>query len=405
MQVDAQLRGAAGLAHQKGGHSGVLDLAHDPADRLVVDLGDVQDVLLRLLHLPQLDHTQDDVELVDELVGIGPHGLHQMAHAGELLRHGGGLGAVLEDGHRAHDLVVLPDGHPVGQGGLAAGNVLEVDVVFRLSGGEQAGQQGIGIELLQRPAQYVGGLLRVEKAQARGVDIDHICVLVDGDDALLQGLQNVLALVEHLAEGVRLIAQQGLLDGAGQIAGQHQGDAGGQESQDGEATHGVQHDLVDAAHPDAHGYKAQQGAVQIMDRGEGAVLRAGDAGACVHLGQLPTQDRERIHIRVDRPHKGGVRAVPDDAVVVGHHDGVNVLDPGDGPVQVVGEHRAVRPVGQKIGHIRRLGQHLGGIHQVAVQVLILHAQGEQQGGGHAQDRGGQDQEQAEGLQLMADRYG
>ena len=304
-----------------------------------------------------------------------------------------------------HDLVVLPDGHPVGQGGLAAGNVLEVDVVFRLSGGEQAGQQGIGIELLQRPAQYVGGLLRVEKAQARGVDIDHICVLVDGDDALLQGLQNVLALVEHLAEGVRLIAQQGLLDGAGQIAGQHQGDAGGQESQDGEATHGVQHDLVDAAHPDAHGYKAQQGAVQIMDRGEGAVLRAGDAGACVHLGQLPPQDRERIHIRVDRPHKGGVRAVPDDAVVVGHHDGVNVLDPGDGPVQVVGEHRAVRPVGQKIGHIRRLGQHLGGIHQVAVQVLILHAQGEQQGGGHAQDRGGQDQEQAEGLQLMADRYG
>ena len=101
VQVDAQLRGAAGLAHQKGGHSGVLDLAHDPADRLVVDLGDVQDVLLRLLHLPQLDHTQDDVELVDELVGIGPHGLHQMAHAGELLRHGGGLGAVLEDGHRA----------------------------------------------------------------------------------------------------------------------------------------------------------------------------------------------------------------------------------------------------------------------------------------------------------------
>ena len=39
VQVDAQLRGAAGLAHQKGGHSGVLDLAHDPADRLVVDLG------------------------------------------------------------------------------------------------------------------------------------------------------------------------------------------------------------------------------------------------------------------------------------------------------------------------------------------------------------------------------
>ena len=40
---------------------------------------------------------------------------------------------------------------------------------------------------------------------------------------------------------------------------------------------------------------------------------------------------------VDRPHKGGVRTVLDDAVVVGHHDGVDVLDPRDGSVQVVGE--------------------------------------------------------------------
>ena len=135
------------------------------------------------------------------------------------------------------------------------------------------------------------------------------------------------------------------------------------------------------------------------------MLRARDAGAGVHLGHLPLQNGEGIRIGVDRPHKGGVRTVLDDAVVVGHHDGVDVLDPRDGSVQVVGEYGAVRPACQEIGHIRRLGQHLGGIHQVAVQVLILHAQGEQQGGGHAQDRGGQDQEQAEGLQLMADRYG
>ena len=91
--------------------------------------------------------------------------------------------------------------------------------------------------------------------------------------------------------------------------------------------------------------------------------------------------------------------------MVGYHDGVDVLDPGDGAVQIVGEHGTVRPVGQEIGHPWRLGQYLGGVHQVAVQVLILHVQGEQQGGDHAQDGGGQDQKQAEGLQLMTDRCG
>ena len=64
---------------------------------------------------------------------------------------------------RAYDLIVLPNGHSVGQGGLAAGDVLEVDVVLRLSGGEQTGQQGVRIELLQRPAQYVRESLRVEQ--------------------------------------------------------------------------------------------------------------------------------------------------------------------------------------------------------------------------------------------------
>ena len=217
-----------------------------------MDLGDVQNVLFRLIHLAQLDHAQDNVELIDELVGIGPHGFHQVAHTGELLRHGGGLSAVLENGYRAYDLVVLPNGHSVGQGGLAAGDVLEVDVVLRLSGGEQTGQQGVRIELLQRPAQYVRESLRVEQVQPRGIDIDYIRVFIDGDDALLQGLQNVLPLVEHLPEGVRFIAQQGLLDRTGQVAGQEQGNAGGQEGQNGEAAHGVQHDLMDAAHPDAH---------------------------------------------------------------------------------------------------------------------------------------------------------
>ena len=76
-----------------------------------------------------------------------------------------------------------PDGHSVRQGGLASRDVLEMNVVFRLSGGEQAGQKGFWIELLQRLAQHVGELLCVEQAQPRGIDIDHSRIFVDGDDA------------------------------------------------------------------------------------------------------------------------------------------------------------------------------------------------------------------------------
>ncbi len=56
------------------------------------------------LALPQLDEAQDHVELVGELVGVGPQGLHDVLDPGEVLGQLGDLGAVAEDGHGSFDL-------------------------------------------------------------------------------------------------------------------------------------------------------------------------------------------------------------------------------------------------------------------------------------------------------------
>ena len=290
LELDAQLGGPAGLAHQQGGHRRVLDLVHHPAHRLVVDLRHVQDILLRLLHPVQLNEAQDGVELVDEFVGIGPHGLHQVAAAGEGLGQVGHLGAVPEHRHRPHDLPVLPNGHPVGQNLLAARHLLQMDIVLRLSGGEQAGQLGGGVDLQQGPPQHLSGVLGPEHPQARGVHIGDHAVPVDGQNALVQGLQNVLPLVEELAEHVGLIAHKGVLDGPRQVPGEEQAHSGGQEGEDGEAGHRVDDRPVDAAHPDAHRDKTQQLPLLVRHRGQGPVLQLRDPGAGIHLGALPVQN-------------------------------------------------------------------------------------------------------------------
>ena len=165
-----------------------------------------------------------------------------------------------------------------------------MDVVLRLSGGEQAGQLGGGVDLPQGPAQHILSGLGAEHPQAGGVHIGDHAVPVDGQDALVQGLQNVLPLVEELAEHVGLIAHEGVLDGPRQVPGEDQAHPGSQKGEDGEAGHRVDDRLVDAAHPDAHRDKAQQLSRLVRHRGQGPVLQLGDPGAGVHLGALPVQN-------------------------------------------------------------------------------------------------------------------
>ena len=105
------------------------------------------------------------------------------------------------------------------------------------------------------------------------------------------------------------------------------------------------------------------------------------------------ENRQIIQIGICSTHIRGVRAVHDGTGGIGHHDGVDVLNPGDGAVEVIGEHLAVGAAGQHIGYIGRLGQHQGGVHQIPVQVVILHAQREGQSGGHPQHGSRQNQEQ------------
>ena len=182
--------------------------------------------------------------------------------------------------------------------------------------------------------------------------------------------------MKELAEGVGLIAHQGVFDGSGQVPGKDQSHAGGQEGENGKAGHGVDHGAVDAVHAQPHGDEAQQLPLPIHYRGEGPVLHLRHAGAGVHLGALAVQDGQGLVVRVDCPHIDRVRAVADHPLPVGHHDGVDVLNAGDGVVQILGEGAVAAVSGE-------YSQHLGGVHEIAVQGLILHTQREQQRSGHA----------------------
>ena len=66
-----------------------------------------------------------------------------------------------------------------------------------------------------------GGLRRQgEHLGCGGVEKDDTPFPVDGQNPLLQGLQNVLPLVEAPGEGVWFVAHQGALDAPGQPQGQ-----------------------------------------------------------------------------------------------------------------------------------------------------------------------------------------
>ena len=54
-----------------------------------------------LFRLSNLEETQDHMEFIEKFVGIGPHGVHHMAYAGEIVGHAGELGSVAEDAHTA----------------------------------------------------------------------------------------------------------------------------------------------------------------------------------------------------------------------------------------------------------------------------------------------------------------
>ena len=110
---------------------------------------------------------------------------------------------------------------------------------------------------MQRFAQDIIQSFGVDHAQAGLIHVHDAGVGINGQNALVQGVQDSLALMEHPLKGGRFISHKGLLDGAGEVAGQHQTYAGGDKREDQKAANSINHCPVDAAHTDAHRHKAQ----------------------------------------------------------------------------------------------------------------------------------------------------
>ena len=86
---------------------GIPDGVGSLADGLARDQAAVDDELLGCLDVPDLQVSQDDVELIEELVVEGAHGIHHAPGAGKLVREPQGFRAVLKDQKDAGDSIIL----------------------------------------------------------------------------------------------------------------------------------------------------------------------------------------------------------------------------------------------------------------------------------------------------------
>ena len=212
------------------------------------------------------------MELVHKLVGVGPHGLHHVLHAGEILRQTGHLRAVAVDGHRPHHLPILPDGQAVGEH-PAAGEGVDAHVVLRPPGFQQTAQGGGAVQLRYGPPD--SGLLPVKAEELPSclIHIDDLSAAVDGHDPLLERLQHYLLAAEELPEVIGLIAHEALLDPPRHPAGEQDPQKARRGGHQEKLQNGVPEQHPKAAGVDPHCHKAHHGAILPADRHKGAPLR------------------------------------------------------------------------------------------------------------------------------------
>ena len=132
------------------------------------------------------------MELVGELVGVGPQGLHDVLDPGEVLGQLGDLGAVAENSDRAFDLPVAPERHAVGYDR----NMLDgfqTDVVLAFSGLHDARD---GRTRIDRPERLSERITRAdaEDVRRRTVDIGDRAVRINGQQTLVERVEDIHAL-------------------------------------------------------------------------------------------------------------------------------------------------------------------------------------------------------------------
>lgn len=101
---------------------------------------------------------------------------------------------VAEDGHGSFDLPLPPQGDAVGEDG-DVGDGLQADVVLRLARLHHPGDGRVGIDVFEQLPQGAG-LVDLQDFRGGPVEVGHPLVLVDGQQPLFQGVQNVHPLKE-----------------------------------------------------------------------------------------------------------------------------------------------------------------------------------------------------------------
>ena len=389
--MDTQFVGPAGLTYQQRPHRGLADLVHNAAHRHPLGPGGIHNVLLGLFRLSDLEQAQDHMELIHKFMGIGPHSLHHMLHARQIIRHTGQLGAVAEDAHRTGQRSILIQRHPVSQHPNLFQRV-HTHVILRLAGAEDAVQRGTGIDLMEGPA-YGSLPVNGEHLRRRLVEKNHLLLCIDGQDALLKRVQDILPLVEPAGKGVRLITHQRLLDAAGQAHGQQRTQHCRHHTHRQQAKHRVQTHQSHAAEVDSYNDEADHFPRLVPHRGIGGVVRAHGPGLIGGVGGLTGQRR-----LLGRPHIGGadqgaVRHIEQFGLGVPHQDQVNIGSTAGGFVQIIGQLLySTLPLQGLLDH-RYLGQNGRGIEQIVVKSRLFTAQGKIEGTAYGKSNGYDDNHQ------------
>ena len=249
------------------------------------------------------------------------------------------------------------------------------------------------------------GLVDLQDFRGGPVEVGHPLVLVDGQQPLFQGVQNVHPLEEEAAEGVRLVPQQVVLDLSGQAeaekAPRRPGGHPGQQVEEDHPHHGG----PDGTDVDPRHGVADEGAVVGVNGGVGAAVRPGGGFAVVD--QCGVAGQEPIHDVLAEGGQGGGVILAGGQVVEGDGGSLPVVDGEhvdagdvlDRPPDVLGGLRCVEILGEQ-GHV---GRHLGGTLQGLVPGAVLRHEVEQKAGHQREQQGDDDAQQQDVAYLVVDR--
>ena len=221
-----------------------------------------------------------------------------------------------------------------------------------------------------------GRAVQREHLRRRIVEEDDRLVAVDGQNAFLQGVQDVLALEKLAGKGVGLIAQQGLLDAAGEALGQQRAQDGRHNAHGDETKRGAQSHRRHAAEVDPHDDKADHAARLVPDGGVGRVVRAHGSGLVGGVGGSPSQSFRLRRAGVGGTDEGPVRHIEEGGAGVAHQDQIDVRGVENGVIQVIGQLVNGQLSLEGLLEHGYLGENGGRVEEVVVQSGLLTAQGE-----------------------------